>query len=681
MFRFKARSRLFRRKLQDTDYLMVVLLSVVVGLAAGGGAVGVRFLIAAFTGLFYGPGEGPLELAAALPFWRVLLAPAIGGAIVGPIIWYTAREARGHGVPEVMAAVLLRQSRIRTRVAWIKALVSSLCIGSGGSAGREGPMAQVGSALGSALGQRLGLGERSTRTLLAAGAAGGIAAAFNAPLGGTLFALEVILGDFAVRSFSPVVISAVAATAVSRAVEGDVAVFTVPAYHLGSHWEFVPYSLLGIAAGLIAVIFIRFLYWQESWWEKLAFPEPLKPAVGGLVVGAVAVFFPHVLGSGSEAINGALTDEFGWTLLLLLIPLKLIATAVTLSSGGSGGVFAPSLFLGACLGGAFGQAVSTFSAQPVDPGAFALVGMGAVVAGATHAPITAVLIIFELTANYDIILPLIASCILATLVARILKRESIYTQKLQWMGIRVHEGREVGLLKSLSVRQVVTTEFTAFAPDDPLDAVVARALESRQGTYPVVDADNRLKGLIRFADLMTLMSEREELASLVLAQDVAVPPDWVSPGDNLRTALDLLSEREAVALPVVQGGRVVGMAFEKDILGLYSLELKKLELANWVTERGSYRAEARGIGLGEGLRLDETAVPEKLAGCSLRDADLRRRLGIEVLFVRRGERGIQRFPDPDRVLEKQDRLVVMGTLQALEALRTGDLPCSRDEAE
>ena len=243
------------------------------------------------------------------------------------------------------------------------------------------------------------------------------------------------------------VISAVAATAVSRSVEGDVAVFTVPAYDLGPVWEFVPYILLGIAAGLVAVLFVRFLYWQERWWENLRLPEPLKPAVGGLLVGALAIYFPHVLGSGSEAINGALTDRFGWTLLLLLIPLKLVATSVTLSSGGSGGVFAPSLFLGACLGGVFGHAVSAFVAFPVEPGAFALVGMGAVVAGATHAPITAVLIIFELTKNYDIILPLIASCILATLVARILKRESIYTQKLQWMGISIREGREEGLLE------------------------------------------------------------------------------------------------------------------------------------------------------------------------------------------------------------------------------------------
>ena len=231
------------------------------------------------------------------------------------------------------------------------------------------------------------------------------------------------------------------------------------------------------------------------------------------------------------------------------------------------------------------------------------------------------------------------------------------------------------------MRQVLTSEFTSFAPDDPLDTVLARALENRQDTYPVVDRDKRLKGLMRFTDLMTLVAQREELASLVRAQDVAVPPVWVGPDDSLRTALDLLSEVEAVALPVVHRDRVIGVAYEKDILALYNLELKKLELANWVTTRGSHRAEARGIGLGEGLRLDEMPLPEKLSGCTLREADLRRRLGVEVLFVRRGERGIQRFPDPDRVLVPQDRLVVMGTLTALESLRRGDLSCDRGDSE
>ena len=281
-----------------------MVLAAVVGLLAGFGSLAVRFLISVVTGLSFGAGEGLLLGGTSVPWWRLLLMPALGGLVVGPVIWYLARGTRGSGVPEVMAAVLLRQGRIRPRVAAVKTLVSPITIGSGGSAGREGPMAQIGATLGSMVGGLSRLPPRGVKTLVAAGAAGGIAAAFNAPIGGSLFALEIVLGDFAVSAFSPVVISAVAATVVSRAFEGDFTAFHVPIYELRSAWEFVPYGLLGIGAGLVAVVFVMLLYQQERFWERLPFPEPMKPALGGLMVGALGVFAPPILGSGYAGITG-----------------------------------------------------------------------------------------------------------------------------------------------------------------------------------------------------------------------------------------------------------------------------------------------------------------------------------------------------------------------------------------
>ncbi|MGD8319799.1 MAG: chloride channel protein [Gemmatimonadota bacterium] len=665
----KARGRV--RRLGRDQHLRLLLLAAIVGVVAGLGAAAVQELISLAQWLFWGSGADIVETAVHAPFWRILLMPALGGLLVGPLVWFLARDASGHGVPEVIQALLMRGGRIRGRVAAVKGLAASLTLGSGGSAGREGPMIQIGASLGSVIAQWGRLGEDGVRTLVAAGAAGGLAAAFNAPIAGSLFALEVVLGDFAIASFSPVVMAGVSATAVSRALYGQAQVFEIPAYALMSPMEFVPYALLGLLAGFVAVGFTVFLYGQERAWEHLSVPPWVKPAVGGLVVGAVALFFPEVLGIGHVTMDRMLEGQAGLGLLLALVVMKIVSTSLTLGSGGSGGVFVPSLFVGAALGGALGTAVDRWAPfAHGGPGAYALVGMGAVVAATSHAPLTGIVIMFELTGDYQIILPVMMACILATVVASTLKEESIYTQKLKWKGISLRQGREESILKHMSVRSVLRREYGWFPEDAPLASVLGEALGSTQTTFPLVGPEGELTGVIRVQDLHRSLDDRGALEPVLVAADMATPTGSLHESDTVEQALELLTESGADLLPVVGASdRLVGVVFASDVLERYSHELQKLRLASTLAQRKSFTIRTEGMELGHGMRLAEMDVPPSLADRTLRELELRNLHAVEVLYVLKGPYRIRKLADPDLQLAAGDRMLVMAEASALHDFR------------
>ncbi|MGB7947643.1 MAG: chloride channel protein, partial [Candidatus Binatia bacterium] len=425
-----------------------------VGVGAGVGAILFRWLINFFRQLAFGGGATALDFLGA---YYVVLIPAIGGLGVGPLVYFFAREAKGHGVPEVMEAVALRGGRIRPVVAVVKALASSLCIGTGGSVGREGPIVQIGCALGSTLGQKFRLSDERIRTLLACGAAGGIAATFNAPIAGVFFSMEVILRKFSTDYFSMVVIAAVTSSVIGRAFIGDIPAFQVPPYALLSPWELLFYTLLGLLAALVGAAFTLLLYRTEDLFDAWNFPEYIKPAVGGLGVGIVGFYAPAVFGVGYETIEKALHGEIVTAVMMALVVAKLLATSLTLGSGGSGGVFAPSLFLGSVLGGSFGKLVHQWMPSiTASSGAYALVGMGAVFAGAARAPITAVIILFEMTGDYKIILPLMFATAVSTLVSARLSKESIYTVKLKRRGVDIDASQDLNLMRSIRISEAMT---------------------------------------------------------------------------------------------------------------------------------------------------------------------------------------------------------------------------------
>jgi CIC family chloride channel protein len=667
----KARGRV--RRLGRRQHLRLLLLAAVVGVVAGFGAVAVQELIALAQWLFWGSRAEVLESAARAPVWRIVLMPAAGGLLVGPLVWFLARDAGGHGVPEVIQALLMRGGRIRGRVALVKGAAASLTLGSGGSAGREGPMIQIGASLGSVIAQWGRLSEEGVRTLVAAGAAGGLAAAFNAPIAGSLFALEVVLGDFAIASFSPVVMAGVSATVVSRAVYGDAQIFDIPVYTLSSAFEFIPYALLGVLAGFVAVAFTVFLYGQERVWERVDAPPWLKPALGGLVVGAVALVFPEVLGIGHLSMDRMLEGQAGLGLLLALVVMKIVATSLTLGSGGSGGVFVPSLFVGSALGGALGTAVMLWAPfAHGGPGAYALVGMGALVAATSHAPLTGIVIMFELTGDYEIILPVMLACILSTVVASSLKEESIYTQKLKWKGITLRQGREETILRHLSVRSVLRRDYGSFREDAPLPDVLGEALGGTQTTFPLVGPAGELAGVIRVLDLHRALEGRAALEGVLVAADLASPSRTLDPDDTMEEALDLLTETGADLLPVTDvDGRLQGVVLASDVLERYAHELRKLRLASTLAQKRSFTIRTDGIELGHGMRLAEMDVPEALRGRTLREIELRARHGVEVLYVLKGPHRARKLADPDLRLEEGDRMLVMAEASALRAFRGG----------
>ena len=416
--------------LPEQNYL--IILAVAVGILTGYGSVGFIFALEWIADFAQGPIASLLTVFGPA---NLVLLPAIGGLVAGPLIYRFAREARGHGVPEVMTALANHGGKIRKRVATIKVVTSSMTIGFGGAAGREGPMVQIGSAIGSAVGQWTRLDPHRVRTLVTCGAAGGVAATFNAPIAGAIFAMEVLIGRVQ-TDFLLVLLTSLSSCMVARSYLGNYPAFTAPAYDLVSGLELPLYFLMGVLIGWAAILYMRALYKTEDLFNAWQFPDYLKPAVGGLVVGLILRYFPEVYGAGFPAVESALWVRFPWELLLGLFVAEFLANCATLGSGGSGGVFAPSLYMGAMLGGGFGSLVQfLFPDVTAGSGAYAMVGMAAFFAAAAKAPTTSILILFEMTNDYRIMLPLMAATVGSVYLSHRLSPFSIYTLKLHRRGI------------------------------------------------------------------------------------------------------------------------------------------------------------------------------------------------------------------------------------------------------
>lgn len=570
-----SRLNILLRRFRGSEFAFGTTLAVVVGIAAGLGAVLFRWLIDSFNKLFF---SGGAEVLGFLGQYYVVLLPAIGGLIIGPLIYFSrAAETRGHGVPEVMEAVATQGGRIRARVAAVKALASSICIGSGGSVGREGPIVQIGSTVGSILGQRLLLSQEWIKTLVACGAGGGISATFNAPIAGVFFAHEVILGRMLTRHFGFVVISSVVAGVVAHAFLGDYQSFRVPAYTLNSYWELLLYFVLGVACALIAVAFIRMLYKTEDVFAASNMPEYLKPALGGVAVGLIGLYSPYLFGVGYDGVERVLVGEIGLVTLVGLLLLKIVATSFTLGSGGSGGIFAPSLFMGAMFGGIFGEVANRlFPGITAPSGAYALVGMAAVFSAAARAPITSIIILFEMTRDYAIILPLMLAVVVGTLIAYRLSPESIYTLKLRRRGISLRAGEEVDLLETVTVAEVMTRDFPTVSPEMTLDELAERFTKSKHHGFPVVDGQGNLRGMVTLADLESRMGTGE---GLTVADIAATNLITAYPDESLHDVVYRLGAREVGRVPVVDRqnpSRLLGVLRRYDVVKAYVKAISKL---------------------------------------------------------------------------------------------------------
>ena len=621
---------------------LTITLAAIVGVLAGYGAVIFSWLIELFNDLTVQP---ILAQVGKHPLWWLALAatPAVGLLAVSWITRRFAPEAEGHGVPEVITAVARHDGVIRIRVAFVKILASAICIGTGGSVGREGPIVQIGSALGSAAGQRFNLSSRYIKVLVAAGAAAGISATFNAPLAGVMFASEIILGSFVIESLTPIVIASVLANVVQQHVgeHGLSAAFPQIHYQFEGAWTEIPsYVLLGLACGLAAVGFTKLLYatediskrWLASWWARalvlgavvgiagVLFPstppnvahevqeaqestelteltkateqQPMPPLFGvGYAVVEHALHLENrdkendIVPSEVEAAHAkrvsldadAMLKELWWLLPLAL--LKPLVTSITLAGGGSGGIFAPSLYLGATLGGAFGLVVNLlFPEFSASPGVYAIVGMGAVVAGTTHGVISAILIVYEMTGDYRIILPIMMAAGLSSVVSRLIDRESIYDKKLSRRGESIARGLDMHWLEHVMVRDVMVRKFPIVRHTDNAAEIVriARANPDIE-SLPVKDEEDRLIGIIRPEDLHRVL-DSDISPQLINAEDITMrSPISVSPAANLLEALRDFGTRDVDTLPVEVGKgddrRLVGLLLRADVMKRYRSEL------------------------------------------------------------------------------------------------------------
>jgi CIC family chloride channel protein len=558
----------------------LVALSLAIGAGSGAGAVAFRYLILGFTYLFSGhrdysatggtgygflPGIGP---------WFVLVVPVLGGLLYGPLIQRFAREARGHGVPEVMLAVARHGGRIRPRVAVVKSLASALCIGSGGSVGREGPIVQIGSALGSTIGQLSSVSETQLRILVACGAAGGISATFNAPIAGVFFGLEVILRDFEAESFGLVVLSSFVADVIGRAAFGSHPFLELSTFQLRSPVEYPLYAGLGLVAALVGVAFIRVLYGTEDLADRIwRGPEWLRPAVGGLLLGVVLLVVPELYGVGYPPLEHAVDGRYVVGFLLVLLVGKLLATSLTIAIGGSGGVFAPSLFLGAMAGSAYGTLLHHVLPGSIGPaGAYGVVGMGAVFAAASRAPITAVIIVFELTGDYRIILPLMFAIAVAAGVSRLLTEDTIYTLKLRRRGIDITGDQSPNPMRLITVEEAMQPLPGTVRADARLSDVIERFAVVGADGLPVVAGDGSCVGAIGSMQIEeALHADDLNATAEQLAQQVAPLRTHQSLEEALVALLDARS-----GLPVVEDDRLVpvGWLAHVDVLRAYTARLR-----------------------------------------------------------------------------------------------------------
>lgn len=582
-----------------TDIGITIGLAIGVGIVSGLGAIAFRYLIREIQRLFFGGGG---EVLGFLGPYYVVILPAVGGLLIGLLIYFLAHEAKGHGVPEVMTAVVAQGGRIRSRVAGVKMLASAICIGSGGSVGREGPIVQIGASFGSTLGQRLKLSEDWVRTLVACGAAGGISATFNAPIAGAFFALEIILGRFIGLSFIPIVLSSVVANIISRAIFGGAPAFPLAfQYELVSGWEIPFYALLGLIAGIIGFVFIRSLYKCEDIFNNWKFPDYLKPLFGGLIIGLIGLYSRDLFGVGYGgpeyhgmpiygsanygAVEKALGGEIGlgeplFTILLMLLvmlALKLIASSVTLGSGGSGGVFSPSLFMGVMVGGAFGYVIHEFFPTiTASSGAYALVGMGAVFAGAARAPITSIIILFEMTRDYMLILPLMTAVVISTLLARRLSRETIYTAKVRRLGIELRPMRERNVMRTIRVEEAMTRNFPTVPSTMSVQDLSHELKKSGHHGFPVVDNEGRLVGSVTLTDIENAMGKggTELTVNDICTKNIIV----IYPDQSIYDALARLRGQDIGRIPVVDRNdrtKLLGILTRHDITKAYISKMAK----------------------------------------------------------------------------------------------------------
>ncbi|GAB4504967.1 MAG: chloride channel protein [Anaerolineales bacterium] len=560
------------RRVSTSQTLAQGGVAILVGLGSGVGIWVFKWLIARVHQLLFGR---VASLLLPLGAWTLILIPLSAGVVIGLIWQRFVGEEKVHGTAAIMQSVALSGGRLRYKLAPLKALGAALSIGAGASVGPEDPSVQIGANFGSMVGQFLRMSDDRIRTFVAAGAGAAIAAAFNAPIAGVFFALEIVLGEIGSQALGMILISTVVSSLFMQAVSGTQPAFSLPAYSIASIWELPLYLLLGLLAGPVSGVYVWLLYRCQDWYAKWKVPQWVRTGSAGLAVGVAGLFLPQIFGVGYETIEEILNkNDFTLWLLLALLVGKIVITSVNISGGFPGGVFAPALFIGATLGGAFGLGMQgLFPSLGINASAFALVGMAAVLAGSVHAPLTAVILLFEMTNDYRIILPLMFAVAVSLIISQRFQRDSVYAMGLARHGIRLDRGRDVEVLAAITVEEIMQKDVSVLYETDDLNKAAEIMAEKRRHGLPVLDDRKRLVGILTLQDLDKTPPTARRVGEACTRTLITAYPD-----ETLADALRRMSQRDLGRMPVVSRQNpniLLGMIRRADVIRAYDIALTR----------------------------------------------------------------------------------------------------------
>jgi len=539
--------------------------AVLVGAAAGIGAILFWFVVGKFQGVLYGANPTNLHsVAAGLPWWQLLLVPAAGGLAIGLFVHRYLTDRRPQGVADVIEAAALRGGHLSPRNGLAAALVNAASIGCGASVGREGPIVHLGATLGSWLARRLNIPQGQVRRLIGCGVAAGIAASFNAPIAGAVFAIEVVIGKYTLHSFAPVAISTVIGTSISRLYYGSEPAFGIPGHAVTSFAEIPVYALLGLLSAAVAIAFLKSVELGQQLFDHMRCPARFRPAIAGLGVGLLAILVPQVLGVGYETTSLALDELLSLDLLLAILLAKLVASGLSLGGGFGGGVFSPSLFLGAMVGGAFGALIElVYPEASAGYSAYTIVGMGAVAGAVLGAPLSTTLIVFEMTGDYALTLAVMLATITSSILVNDVWGRTFFRWQLERRGIDLSFGQAEQLASQLRMRELMSRDVTVVAATARRNDL-AEALRKGAPVY-VLGEDGAFAGMIDWQSI----SDADTDAT---AGELAVHVPSLSADDDLVRAIALSGSERATAFPVMEpgdGGTIAGFVTVKKIMNAY----------------------------------------------------------------------------------------------------------------
>ena len=676
--KFSRGSALALGRIQMTENIFMILMAVVIGVVAGFGSVGVKYLIEFISDVAF-PGTGSLlERVQATPWYWLLLIPAIGGLFVGPFAHFVVPASKGHGVTEVIQSILQKGGIIKPIVAIGKSITSAVTIGTGGSVGYEGPIVQIGASIGSSVGQFFRVPTRRLKTLVGCGAAAGIAATFNMPIAGALFAIEVIMMDYAAYQLFPIIISSVIATVISRHYIGDFAEFQTSPFIFTSDYEVVNFFVLGIICGLISYLMIKSLYYFEEFFsEKVKVPDYMKPAIGGLMIGAMGIFYPHIIGVGNDAIFLTLSNNLFWMSALILIFLKILSTSITLGSGGSGGMLSPALFVGAMTGYAFSEGMNFIDPNATfNSGTYAFIAMGGLIAGTVRAPLTAILMVFELTRQSSAILPLMIVVAISMILSTKLSRESVYTLKLIMNKIQLKAFGEHSILKSIPTSEVYSKKFISIPEDTNFQEIIDVLLSNINSCVSVTTKKGVFMGIISINILKDVILDSGHLRDVVIAGDIAdksVPK--VDINSNCYEVMELCRKHDIDGLPVIDNITKIqtGMIWLRDINNFMQIEMDKVEHTSDLASKISQINKEHDIAFMPGYVIAEIHVPHLFVGRTIKGLKVRGEYGVDIISIKsETPRGIsiKALPNPDYILKSTDSMIVAGEAEKVNILKS-----------